>query len=155
MEEKNKQKFEKLEVAKEREVLEMRLVKNKELLDAKIDFFTNVAHEIKTPLTLIKVPLSRITRKAEALPELERSLKIMNRNTNRLIELTNQLLDFRQTEIDKFHLSFVHTNVTQLVEDACNDFSDLAEEYGLSFSTDIPGNTLFANIDVDAGISEY
>ncbi len=150
MEEKNKQKFEKLEVAKEREVLEMRLVKNKELLDAKIDFFTNVAHEIKTPLTLIKVPLSRITRKAEALPELERSLKIMNRNTNRLIELTNQLLDFRQTEIDKFHLSFVRTNVTQLVEDACNDFSDLAEEYGLSFSTDIPGDALFANIDVDA-----
>ena len=150
MEEKNKQKFEKLEVAKEKEVLEMRLVKNKELLDAKIDFFTNVAHEIKTPLTLIKVPLSRITRKAEALPELERSLKIMNRNTNRLIELTNQLLDFRQTEIDKFHLSFVHTNVTQLVEEACNDFSDLAEEYGLSFSTDIPQEALFANIDVDA-----
>ncbi|MEJ8842883.1 two-component regulator propeller domain-containing protein [Lacibacter sp. H375] len=150
MEEKNKQKFEKLEVAKEREVLEMRLIKNKELLDAKVDFFTNVAHEIKTPLTLIKVPLSRITRKAEALPELERSLKIMNRNTNRLIELTNQLLDFRQTEIDKFHLSFVHTNVTQLVEDACNDFSDLAEEYGLSFSTQIPGEALFANIDVDA-----
>ena len=150
MEEKNKQKFEKLEVAKEKEVLEMRLVKNKELLDAKLDFFTNVAHEIKTPLTLIKVPLSRITRKAEALPELERSLKIMNRNTNRLIELTNQLLDFRQTEIDKFHLSFVHTNVTQLVEDACNDFSDLAEEYGLSFSANIPEEALFANIDIDA-----
>jgi ligand-binding sensor domain-containing protein/signal transduction histidine kinase len=150
MEEKNKQKFEKLEVAKEREVLEMRLVKNKELLDAKIDFFTNVAHEIKTPLTLIKVPLSRITRKAEAMPELERSLKIMNRNTNRLIELTNQLLDFRQTEIYKFHLTFVRTDVTQLLKDACNDFSDLAEEYGLSFSTEIPEEVLFANIDVDA-----
>jgi ligand-binding sensor domain-containing protein/signal transduction histidine kinase len=149
-EERNKRKFEKLEVAKEREMMEMQLTKNKELLDAKIDFFTNVAHEIKTPLTLIKVPLSRITKKAEALPEFERSLKIMNRNTNRLIELTNQLLDFRQTEIEKFHLSFVQTNVTQLVEDACNDFSDLAEEYSLSFTTNIPAGALFANIDVDA-----
>ena len=150
VEEKNKRKFELLEAAKEREMLEIRLVKNKELLDAKVDFFTNVAHEIKTPLTLIKAPLTRIIRKAEALPEMERSLKIMNRNTNRLIELTNQLLDFRQTEIDKFHLSFVHTNVTQLVEDACNDFSNLAEENDLSFFTDVPGNALFANIDIDA-----
>ena len=150
LEEKNKRKFEKLEIAKEKEMLEMQLTKNKELIDAKIEFFTNVAHEIKTPLTLIKVPLSRITRKAEALPEFDRSLKIMNRNTNRLIELTNQLLDFRQTEIEKFHLSFVPTNVTQLVADACNDFSDLAEEYGLSFTTDVPNEPLIANIDVDA-----
>ena len=150
MEEKNKRKFDLLEVAKEREMLEMRLAKNKELIDAKIDFFTNVAHEIKTPLTLIKVPLTRITRKAEALPELERSLKIMNRNTNRLIELTNQLLDFRQTEIDKFHLTFTDTNITQLLADACNDFSDLAEENGLSFTTIIPAEELHASIDVDA-----
>lgn len=138
-EERNKRRFEKLEVAKERE-----------LLDAKVDFFTNVAHEIKTPLTLIKVPLSRITKKAESLPEFDRSLKIMNRNTNRLIELTNQLLDFRQTEIEKFHLSFAHTNVTQLVEDACNDFADLAEENNISFSTNIAKDTVYANIDVDA-----
>lgn len=150
MEEKNKRKFDLLEVAKEREMLEMRLAKNKELIDAKIDFFTNVAHEIKTPLTLIKVPLTRITRKAEALPELERSLKIMNRNTNRLIELTNQLLDFRQTEIDKFHLTFTNINITQLLADACNDFSDLAEENGRSFKTVIPAEELHASIDVDA-----
>ncbi|WP_164972642.1 ligand-binding sensor domain-containing protein [Lacibacter luteus] len=150
MKEKNKRQLEQLEAAQEKELLEMQLAKNKELLDAKIDFFTNVAHEIKTPLTLIKVPLTKITKKTEALPELERSIKIMNRNTNRLIELTNQLLDFRQTEIDKFHLDLAVSNITQLTEEACNDFTDLAEENNLSFICNIPQEPLYAKIDVDA-----
>lgn len=150
MKEKNKRRFELMEAAQEKEMLEMRLAKNKELLDAKLDFFTNVAHEIKTPLTLIKVPLTRITKKAESLPELERSLKIMNRNTNRLIELTNQLLDFRQTEIDKFHLTLSTTNITTVVDETCNDFADLAEENNIALYTQIPETPLFAHVDTDA-----
>jgi signal transduction histidine kinase/streptogramin lyase len=136
--EKNKRKIEQLEIAKE-----------KEIFQAKIDFFTNVAHEIKTPLTLIKGPLEKVIRKAGELPEIKDSLKIMNKNTNRLIDLTNQLLDFRQTEIKGFALFFVRANISELVEDTFISFKPLAEEKNLSFTITMPGSKVFAFIDIE------
>lgn len=150
VEEKNKRRFEMLSMVKEKEILEMELAKEKELLQAKIEFFTNVAHEIKTPLTLIKVPLKKIIKKAGGIPEIENSLKIMDRNTSRLIELTGQLLDFRQTEINKFHLSFEQAEISGLVGDACSGFTTLAEQRNLSFSVRLPPKPFVAFVDIDA-----
>ena len=117
VEEKNRRKIEYLEIAKE-----------KEIFQAKIEFFTNVAHEIRTPLTLIKGPLEKVIKKAHDVPEVSNSLKIMEKNTNRLIELTNQLLDFRQTEIKGFSLNFVNANISELLEETYLSFKPLAEQ---------------------------
>ena len=127
IEEKNRRKIEQLEIAKE-----------KEIFQAKIDFFTNVAHEIRTPLTLIKGPLEKVIRKSGSLPEIKDSLKIMERNTNRLIDLSNQLLDFRQTEIKGFSLNFVKANISELLEDTYLNFKPLAEQKNLVFTTSLP-----------------
>jgi signal transduction histidine kinase len=137
--EKNKRKIEQLEIAKE-----------KELYEAKMQFFTNVAHEIKTPLTLIKAPLEKIIKKAGDTPGINDSLRIMEKNTSRLIALTNQLLDFRQTEIKGFSLNFVKTNITELVEDVFMSFKPLAEEKDISLSLAPVSDQVFANIDVEA-----
>src|SRR5690606_10740338 len=72
--------------------------KERELYRSKINFFTNIAHEIRTPLTLIKAPLDHIIM-TEDIPEIiDDNLQIMRKNTDRLLDLTNQLLDFRKTE---------------------------------------------------------
>lgn len=139
VEEKNRRKFELLELAKEKEITE-----------AKIEFFTNVAHEIKTPLTLIKAPLEKVIKKAENIPEIMTNLKIMDRNTNRLIELTNQLLDFRQTEMEGFSLNFSTVNVSEILEEAYNDFKQLAEQRNIKFQMKLPAKPLYASVDVDA-----
>jgi signal transduction histidine kinase len=153
VEEKNRRKIEQLETAKE-----------KEILNAKIEFFTNVAHEIKTPLTLIKGPMEKLLKKMADLPGIGDSLRVMDRNTSRLIDLTNQLLDFRQTEIKGFSLSFVRANIALLLEENYAGFRTLAEQKDLSFDLSIPtspGNfefrvaspaadTLFAFVDIDA-----
>lgn len=150
MEERNRRKIALLKVAKEKEMLEMELANEKELLEAKLEFFTNVAHEIKTPLTLIKVPLKKVLKKAGHIPEIENSLKIMDRNTDRLIELTGQLLDFRQTEMDKFQLSFEQVQVSELVAEACSGFTSLAEQNNISFSLRLPATPFVASVDEDA-----
>ncbi|MBO9203849.1 MULTISPECIES: ligand-binding sensor domain-containing protein [Niastella] len=138
--EKNKRRLELLQIARE-----------KEILQAKIEFFTNVAHEIKTPLTLIKVPLAKVIKKTKGvIPEVENSLRIMDKNTNRLLELTQQLLDFRQTEINQFRLSFVRTNISELVEDANKSFSSLAEQNNITLLLNLPAAPVYAYVDAEA-----
>ena len=137
--ERNKRRFDLLEIAKEKEIYE-----------AKIDFFTTVAHEIKTPLTLIKAPLEKVIRKSEKNTEISNYLKIMERNTERLIDLTNQLLDFSQTEIQGYRLSFASANISDLLEDAFASFTPLAEQKNLDFKLSMPAEQIHAFVDVDA-----
>ncbi|HKZ66421.1 MAG TPA: two-component regulator propeller domain-containing protein [Chitinophagaceae bacterium] len=137
--EKNRRKIEQLEIAKE-----------KELYEAKMEFFTNVAHEIKTPLTLIKGPLEKVVKKAGGIPEIKDSLRIMEKNTSRLVDLTNQLLDFRQTEIRGFSLNFTKQNITELIEDNFISFKPLAEQKDLQFTMSPLPQKLFAFIDAEA-----
>ena len=74
--------------------------KEKELYQAKIDFFINIAHEIRTPLTLIKNPLERLLKSDKIGEKENNSLILMDKNVSRLLSLVNQLLDFRKTEIE-------------------------------------------------------
>ena len=76
--------------------------KEREIYNAKFDFFTNVAHEIRTPLTLIKGPLENIILKKDVDAETREDLNIMEQNTERLQNQTNQLLDNRKTESQGF-----------------------------------------------------
>ncbi|OLY95028.1 hypothetical protein BUE76_22690 [Cnuella takakiae] len=133
-----------------KQVAQLKAAKEKEVLEAKIEFFTNVAHEVRTPLTLIKIPLAKALKKAEQNPEMEKSLKIIDRNTNRLIDLTNQLLDFRQVEISNYQLSFAPASISDLLNDAYQNFSSMAEQKGISFLLHLPAQPVWAHVDTDA-----
>ncbi|MDO6432823.1 two-component regulator propeller domain-containing protein [Flavitalea sp. BT771] len=133
-----------------RRIEQLEIAKEKELYEAKMQFFTNVAHEIKTPLTLIKGPLEKVIRKAGDDPGIKDSLRIMERNTDRLVDLTNQLLDFRQTEIKGFSLSFTEANISGIVEEIFTSFRPLAEQKGLAFSLYMGTKDIYAFIDTDA-----
>lgn len=137
--EKNRRKIELLEHEKE-----------KEIYQAKIEFFTNVAHEIKTPLTLIKGPMEKIMKKNGHAFDMTGNLKLMEKNTNRLLELTNQLLDFRKTETKGFSLSFVKTDISAIVEDMFSSFKVLAEPKNLIYKLNLPPKDVFAYVDTDA-----
>ncbi|WP_224997875.1 two-component regulator propeller domain-containing protein [Cesiribacter sp. SM1] len=124
--------------------------KEKEIYQAKIEFFTNVAHEIRTPLTLIKGPLENVLRSAVDCPDIKDSLRIMNKNTNRLLDLTNQLLDFRKTEAKGFSLNFVKVNISELVEETYYRFKPAADQKNLSYKLNLPEAPLFAFVDKEA-----
>lgn len=124
--------------------------KEKEIYQAKIEFFTNVAHEIRTPLTLIKGPMEKIMKHSKEVPLIEKNLKTMNRNTDRLLNLTNQLLDFRKTEVQGYSLNFVKVNISELIEDVRLQFQDAAESKQISFETVLPSGPFFAYVDTEA-----
>jgi AraC-like DNA-binding protein len=86
--------------------------KNKELHDARIAFFTNIAHEIRTPLSLIKGPVEYILgRETTSREELTENLKVIEKNTNRLLDISNRLLDFRRMETNGFQLNCERSNI--------------------------------------------
>lgn len=124
--------------------------KEKEIYQAKIEFFTNVAHEIRTPLTLIKGPMEKIIKYAKEVPLIEKNLRTMNRNTDRLLNLTNQLLDFRKTEVQGYSLNFVKVNVSELIQDIQMQFQDAAESKKISFETVLPSAHFYAYADMEA-----
>jgi ligand-binding sensor domain-containing protein/signal transduction histidine kinase/DNA-binding response OmpR family regulator len=137
--EKNKRNIDIFEIAKERQIY-----------NAKIEFFTNIAHEIRTPLTLIKMPLDKLLKTHIHTSEVNKSLQMIDKNTTRLIDLTNQLLDFRKVEANNYSLSFTETNIVDLLHEIFNNFKPAAEEKNLKFSLEYPKISLHAYVDSEA-----
>ncbi|WP_454804706.1 hybrid sensor histidine kinase/response regulator transcription factor [Mucilaginibacter phyllosphaerae] len=134
----------------ERLIQKLESAREKELYKSKIEFFTNVAHEIRTPLTLIKAPMEKVIKRSAEVPEIQGNLKIMERNTDRLLDLTNQLLDFRKTETNGFSLNFVKTDINALVTDTFLEFRGMSEQKSLRYELTCADYTIYAFIDIDA-----
>jgi signal transduction histidine kinase/ligand-binding sensor domain-containing protein len=124
--------------------------KEKEIYEAKIDFFTNIAHEIRTPLTLIKGPAENLHEKIDELPEIKEDVITMERNTSRLIALVNQILDFRQTEIKGFSLDFTRVNLTAILQENYLNFQALAKKKNLDYHFEHPAPDIYAMADEEA-----
>ena len=126
--------------------------KERELYDSKINFFTHVAHEIRTPLTLIKAPLDNILANKDIRVDMVEDLSIMKQNTDRLLDLTNQLLDFRKTEKEGFSLNLSEYNVTDIVRTTVHRFSSLAKQRNFKFELNISPEDFYAHVDKEAFI---
>ena len=90
--------------------------KEKELYESKVDFFTEIAHEVRTPLTLINGPLEAIQE--ENLPESKKKkyINVIVQNTKRLLELTGQLLDFPKIGANKLSMKVESVDITALLK---------------------------------------
>jgi ligand-binding sensor domain-containing protein/signal transduction histidine kinase/DNA-binding response OmpR family regulator len=124
--------------------------KEKEIYHAKFEFFTNVAHEIRTPLTLIKSPLESLLKRTYESPEIPENLLIMEKNTSRLLNLVNELLDFRKTEMEGLKLTFVETNISMLVKQLQLQFTPLIEENSVHFELELGEKNIYAFVDEEA-----
>lgn len=125
--------------------------KERELYNAKISFFTNIAHEIRTPLTLIKGPLENILAKQKTMDRnMAEDLIVMDRNTNRLLDLTNQLLDFQKIEKEHLSLNLTRQNVSDIVEETFYRFSSSAKQQHKTFELELGGGEAYAQVDREA-----
>lgn len=137
---------------RETEIEKIERSKERELYVAKFDFFTNVAHEIRTPLSLIRGPLENIVAKTGDSPdrELHEELRTMQSNTDRLTTLINQLLDFRKAEQQGFRLHPVECDVREMVENICLRFVTMARQKHIDFAFELPAEKLQASADKEA-----
>jgi CheY-like chemotaxis protein/nitrogen-specific signal transduction histidine kinase len=114
----------------------------------KTKFFTNVSHEFRTPLSLIIAPLDRIIKNT-ADDEQKKQLSLVQRNAKRLLNLVNQLLDFRKMEVQEVKLHPAIGDIVRFSEDVSHSFMDIAEKKGIQFSFSSNVNNLEIYFDKD------
>lgn len=106
---------------------------------AKLMFFTNVSHDLRTPLTLIADPIHQV-KGAENLTDKQNLLmNLADKNVNVLLRLINQILDFRKYESGKLTLNISNIDMRQCLEEWVNSFKSLAVKKHIHLSLNIEG----------------
>ncbi|MDE6534107.1 MAG: substrate-binding domain-containing protein [Muribaculaceae bacterium] len=114
---------------------------NKKLQEAtqsKLVFFTNVSHDLRTPLTLISVPVSQLAASENLTPQQRTLVRIADKNVRILQRLINQILDFRKYENDKLTLRLVEMDFGKAVEEWMESFYEIAKEHDIRLSLHEP-----------------
>lgn len=116
--------------------------------EMKTKFFTNVSHEFRTPLTLILSPLEKIIKQTPD-DDQKQQLNLVQRNAKRLLNLVNQLLDFRKIEVQEMKLHPSIGDIIAFSKDISNSFLDIAEKKKIrfSFSTNIDSLEIYFDKD--------
>ncbi|WP_366186139.1 two-component regulator propeller domain-containing protein [Flavobacterium ovatum] len=122
VEERNELKNEKIEKEKLEEVNKL-----------KLQFFTNISHEFRTPLTLIVGPVEQLVKNKGNNDFVKRNLDTIQRNTKILLQLINELLDFRKSEDGKFKLNASKDNLIPFVKNIKLSFEELARQKQINY----------------------
>lgn len=127
---------------------QMEAEKRRELEEMKLRFFTNISHEFRTLLTLIITPIGALLRRTEDT-ETRQQLNTVNKNAGDLLQLVNELLDFRKLEMDGEQLHLAAGNLDELVKYTAAKFAPLAEQKGITLETVDDTGGLFILFDHD------
>jgi len=127
---------------------EMQVTKQHEMDEAKLDFFTHVSHDLRTPLSLILIPAKKLL----SLPitdEVQQHAQLIQRNASILLNEVNQLLDFKKIDECRSNLHLVRADMAAFVREICNTFRPAATEKGIIMQTDISDAPLMTAFDHD------
>ncbi len=115
----------------------------------KQDFFANISHEFRTPLTLMLGPLKQMQENETDFVLQKKYIGMMRRNGNRLLQLINQLLDLSKLEGGKMKLQVAKTDITSLLKIIAASFENLAEQKQVNYHIQFPDNNIIGFIDKD------
>jgi len=111
----------------------------------KLQIFTNISHEFRTPLALILSPLEHVLAKKNYDEDTNDHLTMIQRNAHRLMMLINQIIDFRKFELNKLEYYPVHTDLVKLCFNICNYFEVHARDKSISFQIE----SVFKNYEIE------
>ncbi len=104
----------------------------RELNEARIQFFMNISHEIRTPMTLILAPLEKMMGRDKD-PEHQRNYQLMKENSNRILRLVNQMMDVRKIEQGKFLLDYHPVELVEFLQNIYDVFVTNAQSRQISY----------------------
>ena len=125
---------------------ELEVAQQHEMDEAKIRFFTNISHDLRTPLSLIITPLEKLIHSEKAGP-IKDDLDLMYRNASTLLDEVNQLLDFRKLDQQKVQLSLSYGDITEFIAETCKSFKALSQKHNIELKVCI--NTSKIEMDFD------
>ncbi|MEZ2334292.1 substrate-binding domain-containing protein [Mucilaginibacter sp. RCC_168] len=111
------------EILEQRNQLMEMSVKAETATEAKLNFFTNISHEFRTPLTLMLSPIEELFQNEKIISIAGRQLKMVHQNIYRLLRLVNQLIDYRRIEYDKQQLQVSEHNLVKFLQDIIESFT--------------------------------
>lgn len=117
--------------------------------DIKLRFFTNISHELRTPLTLIAGPVEYVLKNSKLPEDAREQLVVVERNTNRMLHLVNQILDFRKIQNKKMKMQVQRVNIVAFVRKVMDNFESLAEEHNIDFLFETEKDELYLWVDED------
>lgn len=118
------------------------LKKEEELHQVKLNFFTNISHEIRTHLTLIMAPVERMLETEDTSSFFRQQLNSVKQNANRLLKLVSELMDFRKAETGNFKLIIHEHDLIPFLEDVYNSFRDISIKKNITTSFIYDGGAL-------------
>ncbi|NLP34154.1 MAG: response regulator [Clostridiales bacterium] len=119
-----------------------------EVDELKIRFFTNISHEFKTPLTLIMTPIEKLIKETQS-QEHKTILSIAYRNTQKLLKMVNDILDFRRLDLNKMTLNLRNGDIIPFIRNICQSFSSLAADKSINLTFTSFINTLPMDFDAE------
>ncbi|UPZ17903.1 hybrid sensor histidine kinase/response regulator transcription factor [Flavobacterium humidisoli] len=122
--------------------------REEELHENRLTFFTNVAHEFQTPLTLIVGPAQKLAETANLDAKNQKFINMIQRNSSRLLFLTQQLLEFRKAEYDYLEVSAREFDLVNLVEQIAELFDEWAFDRNIEYNLEVP-SALYGWFDKD------
>jgi len=106
--------------------------KAEEATQQKFEFFTNISHEFRTPLTLIQAPVEDLLHNKDAAP-FKSDLNLIRKNTMRLLRLVNQLMDLRKIDHTKMKVKATEQELIPFIEDIMSSFQKTAKSHEINF----------------------
>ena len=119
------------------------------ITDVKLRFFTNISHELRTPLTLISGPVENILKTEKISPSVRTQLEIVQSNSNRMLRLINEILDFRKLQSRKLRLKIQAVPFAGLIKDICANFTKEAYDKHINFQVENNAPDAVAYVDKD------
>ena len=120
-----------------------------QLANIKLRFFTDISHELRTPLTLITSPVGEVLEHEPLTPSARKLLTVVHNNTERMLRLVNQILDFRKIENKKMKLLLEKTDIVELLQKVMDNFHLIAEEKNINFRLQPDKESIHCWVDQD------